>query len=58
MTAENWVNEIGDVRFTDEVTAFVARTHEHIQEMPFFVYLALSAPHSPHPAPEFAACRS
>ena len=27
MTAENWVNQIADVPFTHEATAFIARTH-------------------------------
>ncbi len=58
MTAENWVNEIVDVRFAQEATAFIERVHEEQPETPFFVYLALSAPHSPHVIPEFAAGRS
>lgn len=58
MAAENWVNETVDVRFTQEAADFIARTHESGSETPFFVYLALSAPHSPHLVPEFAAGRS
>ena len=58
MAAENWVNETVDVRFTQEATDFIARTHESGSETPFFAYLALSAPHSPHLVPEFAAGRS
>ena len=58
MTAENWVNETVDVRFTHEATDFMARVHEDSAETPFFVYLALSAPHSPHLVPKFAAGRS
>ena len=58
MTAENWVNEIVDVRFTQEAIDFMARTHEGGPKTPFFAYLALSAPHSPHLVPKFAAGRS
>lgn len=58
MAAENWVNEAVDVRFTQEAADFIARTHESGSETPFFIYLALSAPHSPHLVPEFAAGRS
>ena len=58
MTAENWVNETVDVRFMQEAADFIARTHESASETPFFVYLALSAPHSPHLVPEFAAGKS
>ena len=58
MTAQDWVNETVDLRFTREAVDFIARTHERGSETPFFVYLALSAPHSPHLVPEFAAGRS
>ena len=58
MTAANWVNETVDVRFTEEATDFIDRAHRANPEQPFFVYLALSAPHSPHLVPEFAAGKS
>ena len=58
MAAEDWVNETVDVRFTEEATAFIERVHATSPDRPFFVYLALSAPHSPHLVPEFAAGQS
>ena len=58
MTAEHWVNETVDVRFTEEATSFIERVHRAAPEQPFFVYLALSAPHSPHLVPEFASGQS
>lgn len=58
MTAENWVNETVDVRFTQESTAFIERSDEASPNRPFFVYLAMSAPHSPHLVPRFAAGQS
>ncbi len=58
MTAEKWVNETVDVHFTQEATEFIDRVHEANREKPFFVYLALSAPHSPHLVPRFAAGQS
>ena len=58
MAAENWVNETVDVSFTQEATGFINRMGSDSSERPFFLYLALSAPHSPHLVPEFAAGRS
>ena len=58
MTAAAWVNETVDVRFTEEATVFIDRVHRETPDKPFFVYLALSAPHSPHLVPEFAAGKS
>ena len=58
MTAEGWVNETVDLRFTEEAAGFIERVHQASPAAPFFVYLALSAPHSPHLAPDFAVGRS
>lgn len=58
MTAEAWVNETVDVRFTEEATAFIERAQRASPDRPFFAYLALSAPHSPHLVPDFAAGQS
>ena len=58
MTAENWVNETVDVSFTHEATEFIRRMGADSARRPFFTFLALSAPHSPHLVPEFAAGRS
>ena len=58
MAAEGWVNETVDVRFTQAATGFIERAHGTSPDRPFFAYLALSAPHSPHLVPDFAAERS
>ncbi len=58
MTAEDWVNETVDMRFTQEATGFIERAGGASPKSPFFVYLALSAPHSPHLVPQFAAGQS
>lgn len=46
------------MRFTEEAIAFVERVNEADRKRPFFVYLALSSPHSPHLVPPFAAGQS
>ncbi len=53
--APDWVNETMDVRYTEEATEFLRRSRRTDPGRPFFVYLALSAPHSPHLVPSFAA---
>lgn len=58
MAAEGWRNEEVDPRFTREAVEFIGRTHREDPDRPFFAYLALSAPHSPHLVPRFAAGRS
>jgi len=55
MAAPDWVNETVDVRHTEEAVGFIERSSER---EPFFLYLALSAPHSPHMVPDFAAGKS
>lgn len=42
------------MRLKHEATTSIAQTQEQSAETPFFVYLALSGPHSPHLVPEFA----
>lgn len=58
MAAKDWVNETVDVRFTHETVSFIERMSRQRPDSPFFVYLALSSPHSPHLVPGFAAGRS
>ena len=58
MAAPDWVNETVDVRFTEEAVEFIERTHREAADQPFFLYLALSAPHTPHMVPTFAVSKS
>lgn len=50
MTAADWDNETVDLAFTERAVAFIDRQSR--QRHPFFLYLPLSAPHSPHLPPE------
>ena len=50
MTAADWDNETVDLAFTERAVAFITRQSRRRQ--PFFLYLPLSAPHSPHLPPE------
>jgi len=61
MTARVWDNATVDVRFTDAAVRFIAAadaTSKQQQRRPFFLYLPLSAPHSPHLVPKFAVGKS
>ncbi len=58
MAAPDWVNETVDLTFTEKATAFISSSHKQNKDKPFFLYLALSAPHSPHLIPEFARGKS
>ena len=61
MAARVWDNATVDVRFTDAAVRFIAAadtTPKQQQRRPFFLYLPLSAPHSPHLVPQFAAGKS
>ena len=59
MTSPRWVNETVDVSFTEKAVRFITRSQkESSQGNPFFLYLALSAPHSPHLVPDFAKGKS
>ena len=58
MAAPDWDNETVDLAFTERAAAFIdrqsraaARTPDG-ERQPFFLYLPLSAPHSPHLPPE------
>ena len=50
MAAPDWENETVDIAFTERAVAFIDRQSR--QRQPFFLYLPLSAPHSPHLPPE------
>ena len=58
MTAPDWINETVDVSFTNKAVNFITQSTEQNSEKPFFLYLPLSAPHSPHLIPEFAKGKS
>ncbi|MFT5125904.1 MAG: arylsulfatase A [Verrucomicrobiales bacterium] len=58
MAASKWINETVDVSFTDKAVNFITRSHQKIPNKPFFLYLPLSAPHSPHLVPDFARGKS
>lgn len=58
MAAPDWVNETVDVRFTEWSVDFMRRSHQRNPGQPFFLYLPLSSPHSPHVTAEFALGKS
>jgi arylsulfatase A len=58
MAAPDWVNETVDVEFTDKALKFIKNSTQKNPDKPFFLYLPLSAPHSPHIVPEFARGKS
>lgn len=58
MAAPDWVNETVDVSFTDWAVEFVEKTHTKYPDDPFFLYLPLSSPHSPHVTADFALGKS
>lgn len=58
MTAEGWVNETVDVTFTEKAVGFIRDTRKQKPDKPFFLYLPLSAPHSPHLVPDVAKGKS
>ncbi len=58
MTAEGWVNETVDVTFTEKAVGFIRDARKRSPDKPFFLYLPLSAPHSPHLVPDVAKGKS
>ena len=58
MAAPDWENETVDVSFTKWALRFIERTHKASPEQPFFLYLPLSSPHSPHVTVDFAKEKS
>lgn len=58
MASPSWVNEPVDVRFTEWAIDFMEDSHEENPTQPFFLYLPLSSPHSPHVTVEFAHGKS
>ena len=58
MTADGWVNETVDVTFTEKAVGFIRDTRKQKPDKPFFLYLPLSAPHSPHLVPDIAKGKS
>ena len=51
MAAEEWENETVDLEFTERAVGFIDRHCGTRVAAPFFLYLPLSAPHSPHLPP-------
>ncbi|MEM6504095.1 MAG: arylsulfatase [Planctomycetota bacterium] len=58
MAAPDWDNETVDIRATRWAMEFIENTHKARPEQPFFLYLALSSPHSPHVTVDFAIGQS
>jgi arylsulfatase A len=56
MAAPLWVNETVDIDFTTKALGFIEKQKNSKQ--PFFIYLPLSSPHSPHLVPKFSAGKS
>ena len=54
MASPQWVNETVDVTFTNKAVEFIADSCTQRSTQTFFLYLALSAPHSTHLVPKFA----
>jgi arylsulfatase A len=58
MASPDWVNETVDVRFTEWAIDFIEDSHSANPDQPFFLYLPLSSPHSPHVTVDFALGKS
>lgn len=53
MAADGWDNEMVDVEFTKRAKGYLKSQKDKEGLDPFFLYLALSSPHSPHLPPSF-----
>ena len=58
MAAPDWVNETVDIHATQWALRFIEKRHQASPQQPFFLYLPLSSPHSPHVVAEFAQGKS
>ena len=58
MAAPDWDNKTVDVQVTQWALQFIERTHQSRPDQPFFLYLPLSSPHSPHVTVDFAIGKS
>lgn len=58
MAAPDWVNETVDVSFTERALQFIETSRQNKADQPFFLYLPLSSPHSPHVTAAFAHGKS
>ena len=58
MASPDWVNETVDVRFTEWGLEFIEESHKENLGQPFFLYMPLSSPHSPHVMANFALGKS
>ena len=53
-----WDNKMVDIDFTTRAESFISDHMSQKKDNPFFLYLALSAPHSPHFPPDLVAGKS
>jgi len=58
MASSDWVNETVDVSFTEWAIDFIEDSHSENPNKPFFLYMPLSSPHSPHVTADFALGKS
>ncbi len=58
MATPDWVNETVDVQATQWALRFIENAHKARPDQPFFLYLPLSSPHSPHVTTDFAIGKS
>ena len=58
LMVSDWSEEMVDVVFTEKAIAFIEKHLQESADSPFFLYLALSSPHLPWLAPDFAKGKS
>ncbi len=58
MASPDWDNDTVDVQATQWALKFIERTNQSDHEQPFFLYMPLSSPHSPHVTADFAIGKS
>ncbi len=58
MASPDWTNETVDVQVTEWALRLIERSTGESKQRPFFLYMPLSSPHSPHVAAPFAEGKS
>jgi len=58
LMVSDWSEETVDITFTEKAIKFIEHHLNENEDKPFFLYLALSSPHLPWLAPEFAKGKS
>lgn len=58
LMVSEWSQETVDITFTEKARDFIVKNQAASPETPFFLYLALSSPHIPFLAPDFAKGKS